>query len=104
MWIIFTWQTHMVLLPDQIEKTIHEIRSYTTVKLGFHGHNNLEMGLINALKAIENGVELIDSSITGMGRGAGNLKSELILTYLDSLKLRSVNLIVLTHWLVNLMQ
>ena len=78
-------------LPDQIEKTIHEIRSYTTVKLGFHGHNNLEMGLINALKAIENGVELIDSSITGMGRGAGNLKSELILTYLDSLKLRSVN-------------
>ena len=42
-------------------------------------------------EAIENGVELIDSSISGMGRGAGNLKTELILTYLDSLNLRKVN-------------
>ncbi|MFL2591330.1 MAG: hypothetical protein ACJ0PY_05710 [Flavobacteriaceae bacterium] len=79
------------VLPHQIESTIHKIRSYTNVKLGFHGHNNLELGLINALKAIENGVELIDCSISGMGRGAGNLKTELILTYLDSLNLRNVN-------------
>ena len=79
------------ILPNQIEKTIHKIRSYTTVKLGFHGHNNLEMGLINALKAIENGVEVIDSSVSGIGRGAGNLKTELILTYLDSVNLRKVN-------------
>ena len=41
------------ILPDQIEKTIIRIRSFTSVKLGFHGHNNIEMGLINALKAIE---------------------------------------------------
>ena len=40
------------------------------------------MGLINALTAIEHGVEIIDASITGMGRGAGNLKTELLLTYI----------------------
>lgn len=79
------------ILPDQIEKTIHRIRSYTAVKLGFHGHNNIEMGLINSIRAIENGVKLIDSSVSGMGRGAGNLKTELFLTYLDSLNLRKVN-------------
>lgn len=83
------------VLPDYIEKIIKQIKSFTLVKLGYHGHNNLEMGLINALKAIENGVEIIDASILGMGRGAGNLKTELLLAYLGSQKLKNVNFEVL---------
>lgn len=83
------------VLPDYIQKTLKQIKSITPVKLGYHGHNNLEMGLINALKALENGVEIIDASITGMGRGAGNLKTELLLTYLGSQELKSVNFEVL---------
>ena len=79
------------VLPDYIVKTVKKLKSITTVKLGYHGHNNLEMGLINALKAIEYGVEIIDASITGMGRGAGNLKTELLLTYLSAEKLKEVN-------------
>src|SRR6056300_1446693 len=75
------------VLPDYLEKIIKQIKSITSVKLGYHGHNNLEMGLINAIKALENGVEIIDASITGMGRGAGNLKTELLLTYLGSQQL-----------------
>ena len=83
------------VLPDYIEKIVKKIKSITSVKLGYHGHNNLEMGLINALKALENGVEIIDSSITGIGRGAGNLKTELLLTYLGSNHLKTVNFEVL---------
>ncbi|MDB2672574.1 hypothetical protein N9Y86_01580 [Flavobacteriaceae bacterium] len=79
------------VLPDYIVKTVKKLKSITSVKLGYHGHNNLEMGLINALKAIEHGVEIIDASITGMGRGAGNLKTELLLTYLAAEKLKEVN-------------
>lgn len=79
------------VLPDYIIKTVKKLKSITSVKLGYHGHNNLEMGLINALKAIEHGVEIIDASITGMGRGAGNLKTELLLTYLAAEKLKDVN-------------
>ena len=88
------------VLPDYIVKTVKKLKSITSVKLGYHGHNNLEMGLINALKAIEHGVEIIDASITGMGRGAGNLKTELLLTYLASEKLKEVNFEHL-HALVN---
>ena len=36
------------VLPDYIEKIVKQIKSITSVKLGYHGHNNLEMGLINA--------------------------------------------------------
>jgi 4-hydroxy 2-oxovalerate aldolase len=72
------------ILPSEFEKIIKIVKSKTNVTLGFHGHNNIEMAFINSLKAIENGVELIDCTVLGMGRGAGNLKTELILTYLKS--------------------
>lgn len=69
--------------PDEVKETILKVKKYTDCKLGFHGHNNLELGLVNALIAIENGVEFIDATILGMGRGAGNLKTELLLAYLN---------------------
>ena len=97
---LYMADSYGAVLPDYIVKTVKKLKSITSVKLGYHGHNNLEMGLINALKAIEHGVEIIDASITGMGRGAGNLKTELLLTYLASEKLKEVNFEHL-HALVN---
>jgi 4-hydroxy 2-oxovalerate aldolase len=74
------------VFPKDVIDTIDIVRSKTNVPLGFHGHNNLELALVNSLTAIDNGVEMIDATITGMGRGAGNLKTELLLTVLNSTK------------------
>jgi 4-hydroxy 2-oxovalerate aldolase len=68
------------VFPQDVIDTIALVRSQLNVKLGFHGHNNLELALINTLTAIDHGVEIVDSTVTGMGRGAGNLKTELLLT------------------------
>jgi 4-hydroxy 2-oxovalerate aldolase len=54
------------------------------VRIGFHGHNNLELALSNTLKAIELGIDIVDSTILGMGRGSGNLKTELLLVVLKT--------------------
>lgn len=70
--------------PNDVIDTIDLVRSNTECKLGFHGHNNLELALINTLTAIEHGVDIVDATITGMGRGAGNLKTELLLTALNA--------------------
>jgi len=70
--------------PEDVREIMTLVRSKTKVKLGFHGHNNLEMALANTLVAIEEGVDIVDATITGMGRGAGNLKTELLLTVLQS--------------------
>ena len=51
--------------------------------MGFHGHNNLEMALGNTITAINEGCEIVDATITGMGRGAGNLRTELLMIYLN---------------------
>jgi 4-hydroxy 2-oxovalerate aldolase len=72
--------------PKDIIETVKLIRKNTNCKVGFHGHNNLELALINTLTAIEQGVEMVDATFLGMGRGAGNLKTELLLSALNSKK------------------
>ncbi|SKC82977.1 aldolase catalytic domain-containing protein [Ohtaekwangia koreensis] len=70
--------------PQDVIDTIQMVKERTSVKLGFHGHNNMELALINSLTAAEHGAEIIDATVTGMGRGAGNLKTELLLTALNA--------------------
>ncbi len=69
--------------PDEVKKLFKTVKANTTVPIGFHGHNNLQLGLINTLTAIELGIDYVDATILGMGRGAGNLNMELLLTYLN---------------------
>lgn len=71
------------IMPDEVESIVKTLREKVTCKIGFHGHNNLQMGLANTIKAIEVGVDSVDATILGMGRGAGNLNMELLLTYLN---------------------
>lgn len=56
------------------------------IELGFHGHNNLQLAFSNAqvLGKIQTKRTLIlDSTVYGMGRGAGNLPTELITQYIN---------------------
>ena len=52
-----------------------------SMKLGFHAHNNRQMAYSNALSFVEFNSRhdmMLDASIMGMGKGAGNLCTELI--------------------------
>jgi 4-hydroxy 2-oxovalerate aldolase len=53
--------------------------------IGFHAHNNKGLAVSNTLVAIENGVGWIDSTILGMGRGAGNAQTENLLLELEQM-------------------
>lgn len=58
------------------------------IALGFHSHNNLQLSYSNSVAFIDsvagsNRNLIIDSSVFGMGRGAGNLCTELITEYLN---------------------
>lgn len=57
-----------------------------TMTLGFHSHNNLQMSYSNAIAMLQfptNRDLMLDSSIMGMGKGAGNLNTELLLEHLN---------------------
>jgi 4-hydroxy 2-oxovalerate aldolase len=51
-------------------------KKFSLKKFGFHAHDNLGLALSNSVAAIKMGFGFIDTSINGMGRGAGNLKLE----------------------------
>ena len=54
------------------------------VMIGFHSHNNMNLAFITAQDILEYNTYrrlVIDSSLYGMGRGAGNLNTELIANY-----------------------
>lgn len=57
--------------------------------MGFHSHNNLQLSFSNCQKLAQLSTTRIislDSSVYGMGRGAGNLNTELIANYLNKSK------------------
>lgn len=57
-----------------------------SIKVGFHSHNNLQLSFSNAqeLTMVHTNREIIiDSSVYGMGRGAGNLCTELLARYIN---------------------
>lgn len=72
------------ITPQEVTRIYKEVRSKTTCLIGFHGHNNLQLGLINTITCINLGIDYVDATILGMGRGAGNLNMELLLTYLNA--------------------
>lgn len=74
---------------DKLNKihTLVDERLRNDIELGFHGHNNLQMSYANAQEFLKICVDrdvIVDSCIFGMGRGAGNLSTELFEEYLNN--------------------
>lgn len=70
------------LFPSETRRIFDLLRSVSDVPLGFHPHNNLELAVANTLEAISAGAAIVDSSMLGLGRGGGNLRSEIIASVL----------------------
>ena len=67
------------LSPQDISKITEAIRSAWTGPMGIHAHDNLGLALQNSLVACDHGVTWIDATVTGMGRGPGNVLTEELL-------------------------
>lgn len=67
------------LTPNKVKNICSIIKKNWDKSIGFHSHDNCGLALRNVLSATKHGVSWIDSTIQGMGRGAGNVKTEDIL-------------------------
>jgi 3-deoxy-manno-octulosonate cytidylyltransferase (CMP-KDO synthetase) len=70
------------LFPDDITDIIIPFQGYS-YEVIFHPHNNMQLAFANAIEAFNCGIDIIDCSFNGIGRGAGNLPTELIMSYLN---------------------
>lgn len=67
----------------------------SNIKVGLHSHNNLQLSFSNSIALINANSShelIIDSSVLGMGRGAGNLCTEMIAQYLNGVGLNKYDL------------
>lgn len=70
------------LEPNDVIDWIRKIQVCFKGKIGIHTHDNNGLAFANTVAALNAGIDFIDSTIMGMGRGAGNLRTEQILLYL----------------------
>lgn len=71
------------LTPDYVKKIMTLFRNMNpNILIGFHSHDNMSLSMANTITAIENGADMVDGTYTGIGRGGGNLRLELITLYL----------------------
>ena len=69
--------------PDSVAAYIRAAKNQSDSPLGYHGHDNLSLAMANTLRAIEEGAVLVDSSLQGMGRSAGNAITEVLVAILQ---------------------
>ena len=82
--------------PEQITKLAQQYVDVANASgkiVGMHAHNNQQLAFANTIEACRNGVCLLDATVNGMGRGAGNCYSESLLSFLKNPKYNEVPII-----------
>lgn len=85
------------LNPEEVASIARIFKSKWHGPLGIHTHDNMGFALANSLRAIEEGVLWIDGTVTGMGRGPGNVKTEYLVIEINSLRKKSFNILPLMN-------
>lgn len=75
------------LLPDDARARFDALRTAIDgdAQFGYHGHNNLAMGVANSIIAVESGAKQIDGATRSLGAGAGNSPTEVLVAVFDRL-------------------
>lgn len=83
------------LKPREVGELFRNLRRSYRGAMGIHAHDNLGLALSNSLRALEEGVTWIDSTVGGMGRGPGNARTEELFIELGLKKKTRTNLVPL---------
>jgi len=84
-YVVDSWGTQN---PENLLHYMHlaDENMPSDIILGYHGHNNMMQALSAAQAMLKEGFDrdlMIDASVYGIGRGAGNLNLEIIAKYLN---------------------
>lgn len=78
--------------PERTKSVVRTLRRGWQGSLGIHAHDNMARALVNSVAAVEEGAQWVDGTLTGMGRGPGNAKTELLVLELEHLRGANRNL------------
>ena len=81
--------------PVQTSKIISWLRKHWKGAMGIHTHDNMGLALSNTMQAISDGVTWLDSTVTGMGRGPGNARTEELVIEIADIRNQAINMVPL---------
>ena len=71
--------------PNQFADRIIAARKRISVPIGVHTHNNIGLGVGNAIAGVEAGATYVDGATEGLGAGSGNGNTAAIVVVLDKM-------------------
>lgn len=74
-------------VTDRVSALVAEIGD--SAQVGFHGHNNLGLGIANSVLAFRAGARQIDGATRSLGAGSGNAPTEVLTAVFDRLGIRT---------------
>ncbi|MCD8390641.1 MAG: aldolase catalytic domain-containing protein [Firmicutes bacterium] len=87
--MIYIVDSYGSMYPEQIRE-LADMYTEVGVKynkaIGIHAHNNQQMAFANTIEATAQGVSMLDATMSGMGRGAGNCAMEALMGFLKNPK------------------
>lgn len=81
--------------PKQTSQIISWLRKHWQGAMGIHTHDNMGLALSNTLQAVEDGVTWLDATVTGMGRGPGNARTEELVIEVADKRAKRINMVPL---------
>lgn len=81
--VVYVVDSAGAMVPRGAGERVAALRDTITADVGFHAHNNLGVGIGNALAAVENGALYLDGSLRGLGASAGNAQTEVLAAALE---------------------
>jgi len=85
--VIYVVDSFGSLYTENIRAMMHQYLGITKGKnksIGIHAHNNQQLAFANTIEALTLGANYLDSTIYGLGRGAGNCHTESLLGFLKN--------------------
>lgn len=83
------------MTPEDTARIISWLREAWDGPVGIHTHDNMGLALQNTLRAQAEGATWLDATVTGMGRGPGNARTEELVIEAQALRGRRANLVPL---------
>lgn len=81
--------------PEQTSQIVGWLRKHWQGAMGIHTHDNMGLALSNTLQAVKDGVTWLDATVTGMGRGPGNARTEELVIEVADMRQKNINMVPL---------
>ena len=102
--VIYLVDSYGSLYPENagvLAKKYADIDEKYGKSIGFHAHNNQNLAFANTIETMSYGVSYLDATVSGMGRGAGNCATELLLGFFKNPKYNLYSILVFIEKYIN---